>query len=123
MTNISLEKDILQQIKNALSTAITSTLGSSWNNPLWKMVEEIFNEHREELKYIVTNTLSDFLKDKEFKESLKLEMNHKLAKSCVSLLESQVDKALTSIKQDPMIRSRMVLALEKVITDNEKVPF
>lgn len=114
----TLELAILEQIKCSLADSISKTLTNQWSSPVGEMIREVFSEHSWELKSILSETISDFIRTDEFKKSLKEEFNHKLAKNCVSLLESQVDKALLVVKNDQMLRAKMVVALENIIKEN-----
>lgn len=114
---MTLEQQIVNQINDSLRDAIKNTLSAQWNSPLGKLISEAVDSHSPEIKKVVSDALGEFANSDTFRATLKEEMNHKLAKSCVSLLESQVDKSLESIKRDPLIRAKMVLALEKIIIE------
>lgn len=68
------------------------------------------------IKYRITS-LTKWL---EFEKSLKEEFNKKIAKNLVWFLEWQIEKSTQAIKQDPTIRSRMIIALENIVNSEIK---
>lgn len=44
-------------------------------------------------------------------------MTHKLAKTLVAKMEGSIDKAVTTLRSDPTIRAKMVLAIENIVKD------
>ena len=117
---MDLQQQIVNQINDSLRTVIDSVLTNQWSSPIWEIIKQVVNEQSWDIKAVINDALSKFTKSESFRDMLVEEMNHKLAKSCVSLMESQVDKSLNSIKQDPILKAKMIMALETIINDNSK---
>lgn len=114
MTN--LEKDILNSTQLAIGKAIGENL-TGYHNPLSKLITEVVDSHRNELKEIIESNFTKVIRSKEFDKSVKNAFNHKLAKILVSKLEGSVEKCVNTLRSDPIVRARMILAIEDIIRD------
>ena len=72
-----------------------------YNSPLGPIINEVVQEHRDELKAIVDQCLTSTIGDKEFKTVIRHEFKHKVAKSLVGKLEGAVEKAAEAFRREP----------------------
>ena len=112
------KKEVLQVAVQAIRDKIGETF-SGYSSPLSKISNEVVEEHRQEIKDIFDDCLVATLKNKVFKDAIKDEFTHKIAKSMVGKLEGSVEKAVEVLRQDQTIRARMILAIENIIKENE----
>lgn len=112
------EREILNGLNGGIQKAIESQL-SGYNSPLAKMVSEVMEKNRGSIMGKMNAAFSYVVENPEFEATLKDEFNRKVAKSLLSGLEGTVEKAATAFKQDPTIRSRMILAIQAIIEKKE----
>ena len=106
-----LEKAVLNDAQKAIGEAIKTNL-TGYNSSFQKMVNQVIEEHTGELKEIVENNFTKVIDSKEFDEAVRHAFEHKLAKILVSKLEGGVEKAVATLRSDPTIRAKMILAIE-----------
>ena len=109
-----LEKQILQTAQTSVNAAIKEGL-TGYNSPLTKMVHKVVEEHDSQLHSVMKEAFGSVIETKDFKSACVSAFQHKLAKTMVSKLEGSVEKAVNSIRQDPTLRAKMILAIERII--------
>lgn len=92
---------------------------TGYSSPLNSICDEVVAEHRDELREIMNDAFSKTIKNKGFKEAVQEEFTRKVAKNLVAKLEGSVEKAVEILRQDATLRSRMILAIENIIKENE----
>lgn len=92
----------------------------NYNRILLSMVEEAMESQRDEITAILNDTLASVVSNKEFASVIKEEFQRKVAKNLVGSLEGAVEKASNVYRQDPTLKSRMILAIENLIKEGEK---
>ncbi|WP_086931560.1 hypothetical protein [Agarilytica rhodophyticola] len=113
-----LEIQVLNTAKNSVAQAISDTF-SGYNNPLNKLCGSVVDSHSDELKEIFEDSIRSIVKSDDFRKSVKEAMNHKIARALVSKMEGTVDQAVNTLRQDPTIKAKMVIAIENIIKENE----
>lgn len=114
-----LEKKILMECRTAVSQALKTNL-TGYNSSFQKIVNEVVDNNRKQLKSIVQESFSKTIQSDEFSESVDNAFKHKLAKILVSKLEGSVEKAVNTLRSDPTIRAKMVLAIENIIKEGNE---
>lgn len=116
--NILNNKEILNIARDSIVKAMVERFTSAYNSPLSKIIDECVSENYAELKTSVNDMLLGSIHTEAFKKTLKEEFIHKVAKNLVSNLEGAVARAVDTIKQDPIIKSKMIIALENIINNH-----
>ena len=111
-----LEKAILHDTQKAIGSAISENL-TKYNSSFSKLVTEVVENHKEELKETIEVNFTKVIKSKEFDNAVKNAFEHKLAKTLVQKLEGSVERCVTTLRSDPTIRAKMILAVEGIIKD------
>lgn len=112
------KQDVLNIVFDGLSKTIGERLGS-YNSPLNNIVDGVIEEHADEIRTICREALKTVVKDKKFKDGVKFEFQRKVAKSMVGKLEGSVEKAVGVLRQNPQLKAEMILAIEKIINENQ----
>ncbi len=112
------EKIILSGIQEGIHATIWEKL-KAYNSPLNSLIDSAFKEHDAQLREIVYSALSQTLEKKEFVKAVRQAFDHKIARAMVEHLTSTIDKAINSIRSDPTIKAKMVLAIETIINENQ----
>ena len=113
-----LEKDILSTIQVTLGKSISEAL-NRYDSPFVNLVNKVVEDHESELRRIFSTSFKDVISTDEFQESVRNAFKHKVAKILVSKLEGQIEKSVTALRADPTLRSKMILAIENIIEENQ----
>lgn len=111
-----LEKAILHNAQKAIGEAFHKNL-TGYNSSFNKLVDETVANHRDELKTIIEENFTKVIRSKEFDNAVKNAFEHKLAKTLVSKLEGGVEKCVATLRSDPTIRAKMILAIESIVKE------
>lgn len=119
MSKITIDQDEVNQlVLDTVAKHISDRLG--YNQTLGNMVTEALENNRDIVQSILNDTLNSVIANPAFKETIKQEFEHKVAKSLVGHLEGAVEKAANVYRQDPTLKSRMILAIENIIATSEQ---
>lgn len=115
-----INKDIVADIIiGLLEGRLEKSLLEGYHSPLDHIVEEVVVEREKETKALYRAMLDEvFLNNLEIRKEIKQEFKRKIAKNLVAKLEGQVEKSVEVLRQDPTLRSKMILAIEKIVNDN-----
>lgn len=111
-----LEQQILNEAKAGIAESIKKEL-TGYNKPLSTLTSKVLEEYEPQLRSIFKKSMDKIINDPSFEKEIHSALNHKVAKVLVSQLEGSVDKAVNAIKNDPMMKSRMILAIERIIEE------
>lgn len=112
-------KDILierEEMRTILVDSLKTMLKDSYSSPSRNVVNRVFEELAPEMESSLREVLKEVVLDEQFKLDLKEAFRHRVAKQLVGELAGAVEKATTSLKQDPRIKAEMVLAIENIIS-------
>lgn len=109
-------KDILHIVTDALHSKIGERL-NAYQSPLNTIVDNAIKEHAAEIEAACRESLDGIFTSKEFKNSIKEEFRHKVAKTLVSKLEGTVEKAVEILRQNPTLRAQMIIKIEEIISN------
>ena len=113
MSDILINTD---EVKQILAESLKDALSAEgYRNPTQKFVEGVINEHKAEIESVVRKALQEVLSDPEFKDIVRQEFKHKVAKMLVADLTGSVEKAVNSFRQNPTLRADMVKAIEALV--------
>lgn len=107
-----------EEIKEVIVSSLREKVATRYTYQIVDdLVMEVMNEQesRDKLRAFVRQTLSFLKDDKQFEKQVKEEFQSKVAKTMVGKLEGTVEKAVDVLRQDPTLRSQMILAIEKII--------
>ena len=109
MKNEELEQQI---IKAARESSL-----KGYNSPLSKLVQKVVDENSEKLYSIMQSAFSEAISTETFRRSIVDAFSHKIARNMISQNDSMFDKLFAQMKTDQTLRAKIVLAVEKVVTD------
>lgn len=111
------EKDILSTVQSGFSDCLKNVLTDSYNSPLKKLIALVIEGHSDELKGLISDSFSSVIRTDDFKSSIKTAFSHKVAKTIISNNDGLFDKVSNELKNDSLFRSKMVLAVSKVVEE------
>lgn len=107
-------------IKDVIYNALKEKIGSAINyQELHSMIGNVIEERRDEFEKLLNKCLDKVFKDKEFEEVILDEFRHKVAKNMVAKLEGAIEKNIMKFRQDPVMNSKMILAIEEIINKKD----
>ncbi len=115
-------KDIVvksEDVKNILAEAFRDRLKNDYSSPARDVVNRVFQELAPDFEVVLREVLQEVVADKAFKDAVKEEFRHKVAKLLVGDLSGAVEKAVNRFRQDSTLKARMVLAIENIISERE----
>ncbi len=115
-TPASLEADVLKATQGAIAESVKAVL-SGYNSPLHKLVAGIIDSRSGVLKEIITTAFDSVISTAEFKESIVSAFAHKVSRSIISNNDGLFDKVSNELKQDPVFKSKMTLAVAQVVEE------
>lgn len=110
------EIDVEKVIYEALESKIAQSINYQ---ELHKMIEGVIESRRDEFHALLNKCLDKVFNDKKFNDVLVEEFRHKVAKNLVGKLEGAIEKNINKFRQDPIMNSKMVLAIEKIINGQD----
>ena len=113
---MSLEKDILQTARVAISESIVKEL-VGYNKPLSKLISRVIEANEQEMYDLIDGEFSTLICGDDFKISLKKALNDKLAKVLVSRMGGELEKRINELKANPTTRAKITLAIEKCMDE------
>lgn len=113
---ISLEKDILVNVKEAVSKSISESL-KGYGSPLTKIVNQVIDEHYDEIKEKITKAFENSIRIDSFEKSLLEAFSHKVSRSVISNSSGLFDKVTKDLKNDAVFRSKATLAISEVVNE------
>ena len=114
---MNFEQQVLDALKKGISEVIVSKLGG-YNSPIDTVIKDVFESEKQAVTNILKKVFQEVIGSNEFKATIKEEFQRKVAKNLVGMLEGQVAKAADALKQDQTMKSRMILAIEKIVVGN-----
>jgi len=100
--------------------ALKEKIGSVINyNELHTLIEGVIANRKDEFNSLLNKCLDTVFKDKTFKDVIIDEFRHKVAKNMVAKLEGAIEKNINKFRQDPILNSKMILAIENIIEEND----
>ena len=108
--------NLLAQCEKTIDKCITDAL-SAYNSPLKDAVNSALSTHRDALHELASKSVAELVNSEEFKQSMKLEMQRKLAKVLISQYGGEIEKTVGQLKADPTSRAKMTLAIDSVMED------
>lgn len=113
---VNLELNILSSVQSSINKAIQEVL-VSYNSPLLALVRSVIEDHSRELKEIISKSFKEVIQVEDFKKSIISAFSHKVSRSIISNSQGLFDKVSNELKQDPVFKSRMVLATSNVVEE------
>lgn len=113
---ITLEEDVLRIAQIAMNESIQKVL-TEYSSPLKKLVEVVISENTIFLKELISNCFNSVIKTEDFKNSILNAFSHKVARSIISNNDGLFDKVSNELKQDAIFKSKMALAVSKVVEE------
>lgn len=113
---MELEKEILSAVKSAMTKSIESVL-TGYDSPLAKLVKSVVADNEVELRNIITESFTTVIRTDTFKESIVNAFAHKVSRSIISNNDGLFDKVSNDLKQDPIFKSKMTIAVANVVEE------
>lgn len=111
---MDLEKQVMQTAKSAISKSLHEIM-TKYGSPLNKITERVVEANSVQIEDIMHTCLTEVLSSDELMDQVKLEFKHKVAKLLVSNASGMVDKQINKLKQDPVMKAKIIVAIEDTL--------
>jgi hypothetical protein len=108
-----------EEMKQIIASAVRDKVSTAINySEMHKLVDDVLNERKSEFDKLLNDMFDSFFKDADVRQALLDEFKHKVAKTMVGKLDGAVEKNIAKYRQDPATNARMILAIEKIISED-----
>ena len=113
---IDTEKLLMHAIMDGLREGVKSRICSTYrDNPIDKAITETIAKFDGEVRTLLADGLKSALGDPAFRDDMKTQVRHILAKQLVSKFGDELEKQINTLKSDPTTRARITLAIEEIV--------
>jgi hypothetical protein len=111
---MELEKEVLKSVKYAVSKSVHDSM-TKYGSPLSKLTDKVIQDNSTKIYELVNKIFTEILGSKELENQLREEFKHKIAKLLVSNTVGMTEKQLNKLKQDPIMKAKVIVAIESVL--------
>ncbi len=118
--NVNLIYEIKGLVQKCLNDAVKTSL-TAYGSILPKIVNEEVQNNSATIKAIISESFTGLVADAEFKEQVITSVRHKIARElAVSFGDGAFKKHMESLKADPLLKARCVIAIENILEEGSK---
>ena len=114
---LNLENEVIFSVQNAVSKSLSDALSNSYNSPLVKYAHNVVARYQTQIEAIFDKVVEEGIASDEFKQRVREVLLHKIAKTVTSGIDGSIDKTVNLMKQDPIFRSRLTLAVNGLVDE------
>jgi len=118
--SIFLEKEIIQESRSAISTAIVGSF-NRYDSPLSKLSNIVLDNHKDEIKEILESSIISMIKDNGFVDSLNEELSHKISRILIDSSKGICESITTDLKNDNVFRAKLTIAVSRLIEEYRQI--
>jgi len=111
--NELLEKEILNQVKDAIAKSIVAAL-AGYNSPLNKMIEVVIARKHNAIELMLERAVDEALTG-DLKADLQTACSHKLARVLISKMEGEIEKRANDLRANPEFRAKLTVAIANAV--------
>lgn len=112
----NLETSILSTVQSSFGEAISKSL-LGYDSPLLKLIKEVVDDNSTELKAMISESFTNVIHTDEFKKSVTDAFIHKIGRILIDKSSGLLEKTVNDLRQDAVMKSRLSLAVDGVISD------
>ncbi len=120
MDDKNLGQELWHAVQDGLRKAVADKLGSSYNNPLEKVLNSIMTSQESEIRGLLLESITTALKDQAFREEIAVAVRKSLAKTLIQRFGGELEKTVNQLKSDPATRAPSVGA--DVVRGGRRLP-
>lgn len=113
------DQKILSVMQESIHQVVKERVGG-YNSPLNPLINDAFKVHETTLRNIIYESMGEAIATVDFKKAVKEAFYHKVARSLIEGVSGSIDRSINLFKQDPVIKAKMVLAIEEIIKQSGK---
>lgn len=114
MKILDIEREILDGLKSGLAESIRIKVASH-SGKVGMLVDEVIGNHSAAIKELMESAISREISSNDFRDAVNNAFTHKLARALIEKLEGSIDRRVNELKNDPVIKAKMLLAIESLI--------
>lgn len=119
MEKLSLDEMVNRAIEQGVIKGVSEKLGG-YGSPLEKMICEVLDKRRNDIKKLVDDGISLALAQENFQETIHSSIRKKLGDILVQRFGGELEKQVNALKSDPSTRARITVAIDDIIKTTAK---
>lgn len=113
---MDIESEILKAAKSGLADAFNKEL-VGYNKPLSVITQKVIAKNEDEIFSLINDEVVNLIGGDGFKETLKDELNRKLARTLIERMGGELESRVNELKQNPETRAKITIAISQIIKD------
>lgn len=113
---LSLETEVINAAQSSIAQALATAM-TGYNSPLIKFATNVVNKYQSTLESLFDEAVKEGIQTEEFKIRVREVMISKIAKTMIAGVDGSIDKTIHQMKQDPIFRSRLTLAVNGLVDE------
>lgn len=113
---LKLETDFNNNINDIICKALLNQLSNGYNSPIKSILQTIVSKNKLFIENAVENAINE-LQELSLKDEIKKQLVKSVVSDCINSTGGIVDKYFNTIKQDPIFRSKLNVAIDKLVID------
>jgi hypothetical protein len=111
------EKLMFDAVRDAIREGIKDKLSKSYDNPLFKLVEDCIKRRSQEISSIIDDAIVKCVCGtySNFKEQFMEEAQRIIAKQLIAKFGGEIEKTVNVLKSDPSTRAKITLAVDDCV--------
>lgn len=111
------EKLMFDAVRDAIREGIKDKLSKSYDNPLFKLVEDCIKRRSQEISSIIDDAIVKCVCGtySNFKEQFMEEAQRIIAKQLIAKFSGEIEKTVNILKSDPSTRAKITLAVDECV--------
>lgn len=116
------EKLMFDAVRDAIREGIKDKLSKSYDNPLFKLVEDCIKRRSQEISSIIDDAIVKCVCGtySNFKEQFMEEAQRIIAKQLIAKFGGEIEKTVNVLKSDPSTRAKITLAVDECVKNLSK---
>ncbi len=113
------EKLMFDAVRDAIREGIKDKLSKSYDNPLFKLVEDCIKRRSSEISSIIDDAIVKCVCGtySNFKEQFMEEAQRIIAKQLIAKFGGEIEKTVNVLKSDPSTRAKITLAVDNCVRE------
>ena len=113
---VNLERQIVDSMNVSISQSINKILVDDYNSPLKLLINKVVMEYETSIKDTMSKILKQSIEKEELEGELKKALIQKISRSIINGIDGGVDKVVNQLKNDPIFKSELLLAVNNIVT-------
>ena len=113
---LKLEMDFNNAINDVICKALLNQLTDRYNSPINDILNNIVLKNKQFIENAVEDAIKEF-QDLSLKDEIEKQLIKSFVSDCINSSGGVIDKYFNSLKQDPIFRAKLNIAMDNLVSD------